>query len=227
MKENNKVFFVLLGLPVLLIILIGLFLFLSKEYSFNKTEKVEEKSSLVLDSYLSDILYEENNNFVLGSRNNLVRIVGFSDFACVYCKSASKVVRELFLKYPNKVKLVFRDYPLHTDNLISLKAALASRCANEQNKFLEMHDRLFLSDQQFDDNKITKYATQIGLNMDQFNNCIRSEKYIPNIQKDLKAGINLQVNGTPVFFINGIKAEGVFTVEQFENIIINKLGIKL
>lgn len=171
---------------------------------------------------------------VLGDPNAKVTIVEFSDFQCLYCRSFYKdTYGQLKKDYidTGKVKLVFRDYPLpfHT---AAEPAALASLCADDQGKFWQYHDKIFEEQQKrepntsvvsktidFDVNDLKSWARQIGLNTTEFNNCLDSAQHENEVQADLAAAIEVGVDGTPSFFINGQLLIGAQPYPVFKQII--------
>jgi protein-disulfide isomerase len=149
-----------------------------------------------------------------GSENARVVLVEFSDFACPYCAKLEKeVIPKILERYGDKIKLVYRDYPVH-DN-ISIVTASASNCAGEQGKYWEYHDLLFERQSEWIKGDVNKnssflydYAEEIGLNVEEFRACLLSEKYAEEVKKDYLDGIKAGVTGTPTIFVNGIKIEG-------------------
>ena len=109
-----------------------------------------------------------------------------------------------------KVRFVYKYYPILDRGAIgeSHWAAQAAECANEQGKFWEYHDRLFVkwlgeNVGMYQKNNLKKYARDLNLNTGQFNNCLDTDKYASVVQADLDEGAKLGVPGTPTFFANG------------------------
>jgi protein-disulfide isomerase len=103
-------------------------------------------------------------------------------------------------------------------------AAEASDCANEQKKFWEYHDKLFANQQGLTDEDFTKYATEIGLDVDKFNECYTSGRYKADVAKDMADGQKAGVTGTPAFFVNGRFLSGAQPFEGFKAIIDEELA---
>ena len=159
---------------------------------------------------------EGENNYWVGSAKPKITIVEFADFACSYCEKSFPKIREISIKYKNDVKIIYRDMPLREN---SEKLAMAARCAGEQGLFWLMHDKLFQNQGIKSDSDITELAKQIGTDISKFNNCLNSNKYIQQIQKDFSDGTDLEVKGTPTWFINGNKLEGDIPLSVWEEII--------
>ena len=165
-----------------------------------------------------------NNNPLshsIGSSSPLITIIEFSDFACPYCKNSFSTMREISLKYQDKIKIIYRHYPIITEH--SNLLALASECASEQDKFWAMHDSLFLNQGISTATELNELARQIGLDGDKFNNCLEGKKYLGSITADFKAGQDLGITGTPTWYINGIKIAGDIPPDMFFEIINNLL----
>jgi len=154
-----------------------------------------------------------------------VTIVEFSDYQCPYCHQAEPVVKEVLAKYGDKVSLSYRDYPLTAIHSQAMIAAEASRCAEEQGKFWEYHDQLFVASKLEKDDLI-EYARNLKLDDKQFNSCLTSEKYKAEIEKDEQDGKNAGINGTPGFFINGVFLNGAQGQDAFSRVIDDELSRK-
>jgi len=123
-----------------------------------------------------------------------------------------------------KVKLIFRQYPVHLNKY----PALAAKCAQEQNKFWEYHKNLFENYDSLTVTDLKKYAVDLNLNVNQFNDCLESRKYEESIQNDSNDGQGLGITGTPTFFIGSEekgyeKIEGAESFSTFKQIIESKL----
>ena len=156
-----------------------------------------------------------------GSPDSRIVIIEFSDFQCPFCKAGLPIIKEILEKY--NVTLYYRNFPLpiHENSVI---ASEASECANEQDKFWEYHNVLFNNQDKLDKENLKKYALDIGLNSEQFNNCVDSRKYKDVVQKDLNEGKSLGVEGTPTFFINGKMVLGA-DKNKIEKIIREEIGL--
>ncbi len=152
-----------------------------------------------------------DDDTILGNKNSKVTIIEFSDYQCPFCRKAYKeimpLVKENYVK-TNKAKLIFRDFPLTRLHPSALIAALAAECADDQNKFWEMHDKIF--DEQnkkgsgtvsFGPEDLKKWSNEIGINNEDFNSCLDSEKYIDEVKNDLVQGTAFGISGTPTYFI--------------------------
>ena len=126
------------------------------------------------------------------------------------------------LTYGDKVRLVYRDYPLsfHPN---AENAAMASECAEEQGKYWEMHKAMFANQQKLGAPELIETAGGLGLDKDKFKTCLDSGKFRPEVQKDFQDGQKVGVTGTPTFFINGVMIVGARDVASFSDIIDREL----
>jgi protein-disulfide isomerase len=154
-----------------------------------------------------------------------VTIVEFSDFQCPFCSRAIKTVDEVMKAYPDKVKLVFRQFPLEFHKEAP-KAAEAALCAADQNKFWEFHDTLFANQSALQPDKLKEHAKTVGLDTAKFNKCLDSGEKAAAVKTDQEAGQKVGVNGTPAFFINGILLSGAQPFDEFKSVIDAELQAK-
>jgi len=155
-----------------------------------------------------------------------ITIVEFSDFECPYCGVFHRgTFQEIKRKYIDTgiVKFVYRDFPLSQIHPFAQKAAEAAECAGEQDKYYEMHDKLFTLGADGGIEVYKKYAIDLELNIKEFNECLDSGKMKIEVNKDLIDGQIAGVTGTPAFFINGIFISGAQSIEVFDKIINKEL----
>src|SRR3989344_5308544 len=141
----------------------------------------------------------------IGEENALVTIVEFSDYQCPFCERFYlQTLDQLKKEYidTGKVKLVYRDFPLdfHPN---AQKAAEAAECAGEQNKYWEMHNKLFESGVEGGVATFKVYAKDLGLDTGKFDTCLDSGKTASEVKKDMQDGSAAGISGTPGFIING------------------------
>lgn len=160
-------------------------------------------------------LLNRDGAFTVGATDAKAKIVEFSDFQCPACKSRATEIDELLKKYPNDLSLTYRYFPLdyHPGGKIGAQAAQAS---GKQGKFKEMHDKLFSDQDNINEANVKKWAEEIGLNMDQFNNDLNSQETNDIIATDQKAGEDLAIQGTPTLYLNGVEVTGSLTSQVGE-----------
>ncbi len=148
-----------------------------------------------------------------------ITVIGFFDFECPYSHEAFSAMRATENLYSGKINFVFRNFPLTDIHQNSMIAAQAGECAHAQDKFWQMSDKIF-SNLKLSRENFELYASEIGLDKSQFIKCLDSYQGGKGIVlKDVMDGQALGVVGTPTWFINGEKIEGVLSVSDFKKII--------
>jgi protein-disulfide isomerase len=132
-----------------------------------------------------------------------VTVVEFSDFQCPYCQRMNPVLSRMEETYGQRVRLVFRQFPLSAIHSHAETAAEAALCARAQGKFWEMHDALFAHQQELGEARIRELAAGLGLDADRFGDCLASGEQSKAVEADLEAGQAAGVAGTPTVFVNG------------------------
>jgi protein-disulfide isomerase len=143
-------------------------------------------------------------------------VVEFSDFECPFCGRFTREVRtQLEREYVDtgKIRMVFRNFPLRQIHPHALHAAAAAECARVQNRFWEMHARLFANQQALADSDLLAHARAVGLNVSSFQQCV-SAQAPPRVERDLKEGGTAAITGTPTFFIGTMTKDGKVHVLQ-------------
>jgi protein-disulfide isomerase len=161
----------------------------------------------------------------LGPDNAKIVIVEFSDFQCPYCRRFHDDTYQALLDaYPGQIRFVYRNLPLpptmHPD---AMSAAVASLCANDQNAYWDYHEKLFSSDTLGEQTYI-QYATDLGLNVEDFTACLSSGKHDDFIEQDMAFSSNLGVQSTPTFFVNGLAIIGAQPLSSFAQLIDKELA---
>jgi len=139
----------------------------------------------------------------LGPASAPITIVEFSDFECPYCGGLFPTLKEIEKKYADKIRVVYRQYPLTSLHPHAQKAAEASLCADEQKRFWDFHDSLFGNQQDLTVDSLKRRAVELKLDAPAFNTCLDSGKHAETIKKDIVEGSRAGVSGTPAIFING------------------------
>jgi protein-disulfide isomerase len=157
-----------------------------------------------------------------GPEKAKVTIVEFSDFQCPYCIKAEDTVKQVLATYGDKVRFVYRDYPL-PGHPLAPKAAEAAHCAADQNKYWEMHEKLFAS-RELEVPQLKKHAKELGLDAAKFDQCLDSGSKAAVVEANREAGNKAGVSGTPAFFINGRLISGARPFEDFKKAIDKELN---
>jgi protein-disulfide isomerase len=153
-------------------------------------------------------------DWVRGRTDAPVTMVEYLDFQCPHCQAAFPEVEETIWQAGEKLRYVARHFPLSSVHLQAQAAACAAEAAGKQGKFWEMYRKLFESHGQLNDANIQKYAQELGLDMARFIQDAKSEDTLTRIRLMKMAGARSGVNGTPTFFINGLRYDGEPSAED-------------
>lgn len=188
-------------------------------YSFQSTTVSQNRLLAVAKAATGSGELATSDDPVLGSADAKLTIVEFADFGCPFSEQESYVVEAIAKKYPNDVRVIYRDFPLIDLHPGADLAAEAGECAGDQSKFWEYHDVLYRNSGEFTAEVLADYAGQVGLNVNVFKNCLESGKYTQEVAQDLADGVAAGVTGTPTFYLNGEKIEGAVPFSTFSDIV--------
>lgn len=170
---------------------------------------------------------DPGNGPSFGPNNAPVTIVEFSDFECPFCSRVVPTLKKIKETYKDKVRVVWRNYPLpfHQNAKPAAEAAMA---AAAQGKFWPMHDKLFENQRALDRLSLEKFAGEIGLDVARFKADLDSGKFRGQVESDVAYANSLPGGGmgTPTFFINGRKIAGAYPFEKFDALIKEALAAK-
>jgi protein-disulfide isomerase len=146
----------------------------------------------------------------LGPETAAVTLVEFGDYECPYCGQAHGVVKRLKKRLGDDLRFVFRNFPLTMIHPHAQNAAEAAEAAGAQGKFWAMHDTLYENQDRLDDVHLLHYAAMLGLDLARFKLEMAEHVHAARVREDFLSGVRSGVNGTPSFFINGIRHEGTW-----------------
>jgi len=136
----------------------------------------------------------------IGAERPALVIVEFSDFQCPFCRQAFPIMREAVAQYGDRLRFVYRDFPVDELHSEARGAAEAAQCAHAQGKFWAYHDRVFQNAEALDAASLARYAEQVGLDRAQFDACVAARTFQSEVEEDLQAGLRMGVQGTPTWF---------------------------
>ncbi|KAA3644115.1 MAG: DsbA family protein [Chloroflexi bacterium] len=163
---------------------------------------------------------------VLGNEDAPVTIIEFSDFECPFCtRFHNDTFSQIIENYGDEVRFVYRDFPLTSIHPEAFPAAEAANCAGEQGQYWEYHDKLFVGGPQaLSSETYIRYAEELALDMEGFQECVETGRYREEVQADLDFAAQLGVRSTPTFFINGIAVVGAQPFSTFAEVIEGELN---
>ena len=212
---SNREF--LYGILIIILTVLLMYSFFMGGFNFSKEKTITkpqptEKPKVEKESTLPTISQDYLGNLpFLGNENAQISLIEFGDYQCNYCKdfyvnTEQKIIKDYI--DTGKLKFYYKDFPQLNIHDKAEVSALAARCANEQGKFWEMHDRLYqeqgawiLAQKSGAIERFSEYAESLGLNKEQFSACLKTEKYRDAMNVDYEDGKRLDIRGTPTFLI--------------------------
>jgi protein-disulfide isomerase len=173
----------------------------------------------------SDLLTVTDKDWAKGDGQAPVTIVEYTDFQCPACGAYYPLIKQLTDELGSKVRLVIRHYPLIQIHKNALGAARASEAAGRQGKFWEMYDQLFTTQDEWSNAEdptksiFPSYAGKIGLDVEKFRQDMADPSLDDKINQDRQSGNDLEITGTPTFFLNGKKLTNPRSIEEFRSVV--------
>jgi protein-disulfide isomerase len=168
---------------------------------------------------------DESRDHIQGPADAPVTLLEYGDFECPFCGMAFHDLKEILSRVGDRLRFVFRHFPrpVHPH---ARHAAEASECAAAQGEgyFWAMHDQLFEHQQALEDDNLIEYATSIGLDRSRFIQDLSGHVYLQRVQDDLQGAVRSDVHGTPTFFINGSRYEGLARPDALYRELLRQLG---
>jgi protein-disulfide isomerase len=156
-----------------------------------------------------------DRDHIRGSANARLILVEYGDYECPHCGAAHLVIKEILARLGNDLQYVFRHFPLTTVHPHAQPAAEAAEAAAAQGKFWAMHDVLFSNQERLAGPYLPGYAKTLGLDVQRFEMELATDAYAPKVREDFVSGVRSGVNGTPTFFINGLRYDGAWDLPSF------------
>jgi protein-disulfide isomerase len=160
----------------------------------------------------------------LGPHNAPVTIVEFSDYECPACRANHQVVKQVRAVYGDKLRWVYKEYPLHIHPQ-AFKAAEAGLCAEDQGKFWQYQDDLYSTPDLAAPNMVAM-AVKLGMSEKRFSACLNSSKYKATVQKSIAEAVQAGIDRTPTYVINGTVFIGGPSLDTFKRVIDEALREK-
>ncbi len=143
-----------------------------------------------------------------GPVDAVVTLLEYGDYQCPHCAAAHIVLKTILPQVGDAVRYAFRHFPLSTVHPDAELAAEAAEAAGSQHSFWDMHDMLFTNQHRLDAPSLLSYAAALALDVKRFGNELAGHTHLPKVSDDFMSGVRSGVNGTPTFFINGVRHDG-------------------
>ena len=189
----------------------------------DQVNKAKEQGLIVLYSNKTEapVLVIPESVYSYGPKDAKVVVTKFADYQCPHCATTAKVMSKLKEEFKDRVRYDFFDFPLMQIHPEAFSASVAARCAYNQGKFWEMHEKLFEKADKdgLSSKTYTSLAKDLKLDMNKFHECLRDSKEAEQVNKGLQVGMEIGVSATPSIFINGKKYDGHMTYEGLKSAI--------
>src|ERR671919_100938 len=146
-----------------------------------------------------------NRDHAQGPERAPVTLVEYGDYECPYCGQAYPMIKSIQERFGYKLRFVFRNFPITQVHPHAQHAAEAAESAGSQNEFWKMHDYLYEHQQQLADKHLRQYASALGMDVERFDDEMARHIHANRVREDFMSGVRSGVNGTPTFYINGIR----------------------
>jgi protein-disulfide isomerase len=146
-----------------------------------------------------------NRDHIQGSIDAPVALLEYGDYQCPACGQAYPIVKAIQKRMGNRLCIAFRNFPLANVHPCAEHAAEAAEAAGRQGQFWEMHDLLFENQDALEDDNLAQYASALGLDGRRLIKEILAGAYTERVREDFRSGARGGVNGTPTFFLNGVR----------------------
>ena len=145
-----------------------------------------------------------DRDHIEGPADAPVTLVEYGDYECPYCGKAFPIVKAIQEHLGDRLRFVFRNFPIATSHPHARRAAEAAEAAGAQGRFWAMHDLLYRHQQALDEASLLGYAQRLDLDMEQFERDLTDRTYAQRIRDDFMSGVRSGGAGTPAFFLNGV-----------------------
>ncbi|MFZ1022718.1 MAG: thioredoxin domain-containing protein, partial [Thermoplasmata archaeon] len=151
-----------------------------------------------------------------GAPSAPVTLLEYGDYECPYCGAAYPIVKELQRRLGAGLRFVFRNFPLANAHPHATMAAESAEVVGAQGKFWEMHDILYENQRALTESDLVSYAERLGVAKERFSTELRRPVYADRVREDFASGVRSGVNGTPTFYINGLRHNGSYDLDELQ-----------
>ena len=155
----------------------------------------------------------DERDHVQGPAGAAVTLVEYGDYECPYCGAAYPIVKEIQSRLGERLRFVFRNFPITTSHPHAEQAAESAESAAAQGRFWEMHDLLYENQARLSDPDLRSYAENLGLDVERFDKELTEHVHAARVREDFMSGVRSGVNGTPTFYINGVRHDDSYDLD--------------
>ena len=155
----------------------------------------------------------EDRDHIQGPASAAVTLVQYGDYECPYCGEAYPIIKDVQAQMRDRLRFVFRNFPISTSHPHAEQAAEAAEAAAGQGRFWEMHDALYENQRRLRDQDLRSYAERLELDVERFARELAEHVHAPRVHDDFMSGVRSGVNGTPTFYINGVRHDDSYETE--------------
>ena len=155
----------------------------------------------------------DDRDHIQGPADAPATLVQYGDYECPYCGAAYPIIKDVQAEMGERLRFVFRNFPITTSHPHAERAAEAAEAAAVQDRFWEMHDMLYENQQHLLDQDLREYAERLGLDLRRFDKEMAEHTHTPRVHEDFLSGVRSGVNGTPTFYVNGVRHDDSYEFE--------------
>ena len=159
------------------------------------------------------VAVDDDRDHIQGPAEAAVTLVEYGDYECPYCGAAYPIVKDLQARMGDKLRFVFRNFPISTSHPHAEQAAEAAEAGAAQGRFWEMHDLLYENQRRLRDQDLHAYAEQLGIDVERFDKDLAEHVHAARVREDFMSGVRSGVNGTPSFYVNGARHDDSYDFE--------------
>lgn len=168
-----------------------------------------------------------DRDHIRGKADAPVTLVEYGDYECPHCREVAPIIEQLRERFGERLRYVFRHFPITTAHPNAQLAAEAAEAAAAQGKFWEMHNRIFEHTGILNKQQLLKFAQELDLNLEQFERELDEQVHTEHVREDFNSGVRSGANGTPSFFLNGVRYDGPWDLDSLIAEIEKPLGVQV
>jgi protein-disulfide isomerase len=156
----------------------------------------------------------DERDHIRGPAEAPVTLLEYGDYECPYCGAAYPIVQQVQAQMGDRLRFVFRNFPISTSHPHAEQAAEAAEAAAAQGRFWEMHDHLYEHQRHLEAGDLRTYAEELGLDVERFDRELAENVHAARVREDFMSGVRSGVNGTPTFYVDGNRHDGSYDLDS-------------